>query len=347
MKPSILISTTNSIEGMEIEKYYDLISTNVVLGTNILSDIGASFSDLFGGTSDIYQNKLDSIYKIALDKLRMKAKSLYANGVIGVKIDFDEISGGGKSMFMISVSGTAVRLKSTKSDSTIGDTIELTVLPEDLQATVEKIKIIDKIKRKIILSDQDWEFLIENPISDTIPELMEIYLNAFKDSPYPSTEEQKRLRRNIPLLLRQVQDENIPNLLYEKISENTIVISTLIKETDSFSPDFTLAVLKSTNIHAGIATLYADKRFYIREDIEPMNSILDLLDNLPDTGKVGMVKGILGSKEKFVCENNHQNDVADTYCESCGRNIKGLIVSEVEEIKDFKLKVDALKLLLA
>lgn len=48
MKPYVIISTTETIEGMEIEKYYDLISTNVVLGTNILSDIGASFSDLLG-----------------------------------------------------------------------------------------------------------------------------------------------------------------------------------------------------------------------------------------------------------------------------------------------------------
>jgi uncharacterized protein YbjQ (UPF0145 family) len=49
---------------MEIEKYFDLISTNVVLGTNVFSDLGASFSDFFGGTSDIYQNKLEKIYKV-------------------------------------------------------------------------------------------------------------------------------------------------------------------------------------------------------------------------------------------------------------------------------------------
>jgi uncharacterized protein YbjQ (UPF0145 family) len=80
MKSSILISSTESIEGMKIEKYIDLISTNVVLGTNIFSDIGASFSDFFGGTSDIYQNKLEKIYKIGLDKLKRKAQNLSANG---------------------------------------------------------------------------------------------------------------------------------------------------------------------------------------------------------------------------------------------------------------------------
>ncbi len=109
MSQKILVSTTNSIEGMEIEKYFDLISTNVVLGTNLFADIGASFSDFFGGTSDIYQNKLERIYKSALDKLRHKAQNLRANGVVGVKIDFDEVSGGGKSMFMISISGMAVK----------------------------------------------------------------------------------------------------------------------------------------------------------------------------------------------------------------------------------------------
>src|SRR5690606_31983431 len=162
MKPSILISTTNSIEGMEIEKYYDLISTNVVLGTNILSDLGASFSDLFGGTSDIYQNKLEKIYKLALEKLRLKASNLRANGVVGVKVDFDEISGGGKSMFMISVSGMAVRLKTLKKDSPITEENRDTVLPEDLDSMVNKLKILTKVKGNNNLTDQDWEFLIEN-----------------------------------------------------------------------------------------------------------------------------------------------------------------------------------------
>ncbi|MDR0262370.1 heavy metal-binding domain-containing protein [Sphingobacterium sp. ML3W] len=37
----MIVTTTNSIEGREISRYNDPIAANVVIGTNIFSDIGA------------------------------------------------------------------------------------------------------------------------------------------------------------------------------------------------------------------------------------------------------------------------------------------------------------------
>ncbi|WP_339706220.1 hypothetical protein [Algoriphagus aquimarinus] len=79
-----------------------------------------------------------------------------------------------------------------------------------------------------------------------------------------------------------------------------------------------------------------------------MNLILDGLNAMPNTGKIEMVKSLLGSpKEKFICEKNHQNDPIDEVCytEGCKRNIKGLRKTEVSKISEFKLKVEALGLL--
>jgi uncharacterized protein YbjQ (UPF0145 family) len=346
MKPHVLISTTDTMEGMEIEKYYDLISTNVVLGTNILSDIGASFSDLLGGTSDIYQNKLEKIYKLALDKFRLKASNLRANGVVGVKVDFDEISGGGKSMFMISVSGMAVRLIALKKDSKIKEEGGDTVLPEDLDAIVNKLKILAKVKRNETLTDQDWEFLIENSASEIIWELLQGYLAAFKDSPNPVNENQKLQRKYFPQLLRQINEDVVSKHLYPKITENPLIISTLLSESESFSADLTLELLKSGDFHNGIATVKANKRNYTSEDIDPMASIVKQIESLPITGKVEVIKGLLGSKEMYICENKHQNVATATYCNECGRNKQGLIREEVERLEEYKLRVEGLRILL-
>ena len=346
MKPYVIISTTETIEGMEIEKYYDLISTNVVLGTNILSDIGASFSDLLGGTSNIYQNKLEKIYKLALDKLKLKASNLRANGVVGIRVDFDEISGGGKSMFMISVSGMAVRLSTLKKDSKIKEDGADTVLPDDLDAIVNKLKILAKVKRNDSLTDQDWEFLLENSASEIIEELLQRYLAAFKDSPIPVNENQKLQRKYFPQLLRQINEDIVSKLLYPKINENPLVISTLLSESESFSPDLTLELLESGNFHNGIATLKAYKRSYTSEDIDPMASIVKQIESLPITGKVEVVKGLLGSKETYVCEEKHHNVASASYCNECGRNKQGLIREEVERFEEYKLRVEGLRMLL-
>src|SRR5690606_28518540 len=147
----------------------------------------------------------------------LKASNLKANGVVGVKVDFDEISGGGKSMFMISVSGMAVRLKALKKDYKIREESRNTILPEDLDTMVNKLKILAKVKSNNDLTDQDWEFLVENSASEAVWELLQIYLAAFKDYPNPVNENQKMLRKYFPQLLRQLSEDTVSEHLYPKI----------------------------------------------------------------------------------------------------------------------------------
>jgi uncharacterized protein YbjQ (UPF0145 family) len=108
---NLLVTTTSSIEGMTIKQYIKPISAHVVAGTNFFSDFFASFSDVFGGRSQTYQRQLSSIYSEAIEILKQSAYELGANCILGLKVDLDEISGKGKSMFMITATGTAVRIE--------------------------------------------------------------------------------------------------------------------------------------------------------------------------------------------------------------------------------------------
>lgn len=117
MKNNFIISTTHNIEGCPIKRYIDAICTNIVIGTNIFSDFAASFTDFFGGRSDSYKKKLEIIYNEASKELKQKALNLGANAIIGFKVDFDEISGKDKSMFMVSVSGTACIIDKNEDDT--------------------------------------------------------------------------------------------------------------------------------------------------------------------------------------------------------------------------------------
>ena len=49
----MIVTTTNSIEGREISRYDDPRAANVVIGTNIFSDIGAGYE----GSLTILQTK--------------------------------------------------------------------------------------------------------------------------------------------------------------------------------------------------------------------------------------------------------------------------------------------------
>lgn len=102
-----IITTTDTIPNAEITEILDIVYSNIVIGTNIFSDIAAAFTDFLGGKSRTYISKLDAMREEAKNELICKARQLGANAIIGVRTDYEEISGGSKQMFMVYMSGTA------------------------------------------------------------------------------------------------------------------------------------------------------------------------------------------------------------------------------------------------
>ncbi|HOP49668.1 MAG TPA: heavy metal-binding domain-containing protein [Ignavibacteriales bacterium] len=106
----MIILTTPSIEGREIEKYLGVVSGNAVLGTNIFRDIFAGIKDIVGGRMGQYEDVLEKAQELAIEEMKEKAEKLGANAIIGVNISFNTI-GQASSMLMVNVVGTAVLIK--------------------------------------------------------------------------------------------------------------------------------------------------------------------------------------------------------------------------------------------
>ena len=120
----ILVTTTSSVEGLKVKHYLKPISAHLVAGTNLFSDFFASFSDVFGGRSQTYQKQLTSLYNEAIERLRTTAYEIGANCIIGLHVDLDEISGKGKSMFMLTAMGTAVIIEDSNRDRILQNPVE-------------------------------------------------------------------------------------------------------------------------------------------------------------------------------------------------------------------------------
>jgi uncharacterized protein YbjQ (UPF0145 family) len=104
----MLVTTTHTIEGRKIKEYHGLVSGEAILGANIFKDIFAGIRDIVGGRSAAYEKELRSAKDIAISEMMDNAKSMGANAVIGVDLDYETIGGGGGNMLMVSASGTAV-----------------------------------------------------------------------------------------------------------------------------------------------------------------------------------------------------------------------------------------------
>ena len=103
-------STTPSLEGRTIVDYCGVVTGEAILGANIFKDFFAGIRDIVGGRSGAYEKELRKAREIAFAEMNDQAKSLGANAVVGIDIDYETVGKDG-SMLMVSVSGTAVKVK--------------------------------------------------------------------------------------------------------------------------------------------------------------------------------------------------------------------------------------------
>ncbi len=106
----MLISTAHSVEGRTVAEYLGLVTGEAIIGAHLFKDLFAGIRDLVGGRSQAYESTIREARDAAVADMQAEAERRGGNAVIGVDIDY-EVVGQGGSMMMVSVSGTAVRLK--------------------------------------------------------------------------------------------------------------------------------------------------------------------------------------------------------------------------------------------
>ena len=97
--------------GIKILQRIDIISAETVFGVNMFRDMFASIRNVVGGRSGAMQKVLLDARNTCLLELRREALMVGANAIIGVDLDYSEISGGGKTMLMLVANGTAVKIE--------------------------------------------------------------------------------------------------------------------------------------------------------------------------------------------------------------------------------------------
>jgi len=102
------LTTGYDFNGYNITRYVGIISGEVVLGTGFLSEFSASVSDILGGQSQMFADKLEVAKDSAIEKLKIKSAQKGGNAIIGV--DFDYITFA-NNMVGVVANGTSVVIK--------------------------------------------------------------------------------------------------------------------------------------------------------------------------------------------------------------------------------------------
>jgi uncharacterized protein YbjQ (UPF0145 family) len=103
-------TTTPSLEGRVITDYLGVVVGEAILGANIFKDIFGAVRDIVGGRAGAYEQEMGKARSIAFEELETEARMLGADAIVGIDLDY-EVVGSKGGMMMVSISGTAVKIK--------------------------------------------------------------------------------------------------------------------------------------------------------------------------------------------------------------------------------------------
>ena len=107
----IIVTTEPTMNEYRVTERIEVITAECVFGMNLFKDFFASITDILGGRSSSSQKVLRDARKTCLTELRREALIAGANAIVGVDLDYNEISGDGKNMLFLVASGTAVKVE--------------------------------------------------------------------------------------------------------------------------------------------------------------------------------------------------------------------------------------------
>ena len=116
LKIKAIMLTTETAPNLNITKRIEIVTAECAFGMNIFKDLFAGVRDIVGGRSKAVQKTMRDSRKTALYELKKEAYEVGANAVVGVDLDYVELSNAG-SMVMLVASGTAVVIGETDDAS--------------------------------------------------------------------------------------------------------------------------------------------------------------------------------------------------------------------------------------
>jgi uncharacterized protein YbjQ (UPF0145 family) len=339
----ILVVTTSTLDGLKIKKHLKPVSAHVVAGTNLFSDFFGGLTDVFGGRSSTYQKQLSSLYNEAIERIKYNAHEIGGNCIIGLSIDMDEISGKGKSMFMLTAIGTAVIIEKDEKSIQSSNTNEKfeNVGVERINNLRQRKEIIKNAEESLLVyDDETWSFITSNQVEEIFPFILKRYTSIIEDFK-SMLETYNVFHKNFISYIDALEENKKLNLLYDKIESETnhqvaLYLSKVIKELNLYDFEKNMRLLKNPDFKKqkiGIRISTYDKSFYNKTDIEQLNQTKNFVaTTFKERGEITTKKQLLSSKEKVVwnCEcGNKSIDIGD-FCGSCNNDIFGFKSNEMD-----------------
>lgn len=333
-----LMSTTSLLETHQIVRYAGIVTAHVVAGTNIFRDLFASFSDVVGGRCISYQRELAAIGREALQELGSRAARLGANGVVGVRVDHDEISGGGKSMLMVTASGTAVQIEGMPASTRLHAPESEEISQDDFDELLRKRHVLDEAREGELKLDEDvWEYAVRNQVWELAPYILS-QLPTRRPLLSGASEQSDRFAPWVMFFSALPPGLAVP-AIYEALAsapgtgyeENVRRVMDKAGLTD-YSQTKSLLESDSRDLQlVGIRTLDVSKRAYTERDLGLLRECIACANRAfpKDESVHARRTGVTHREVKYwICKCGAKNTLGHSFCTECSCDRRGVSSQE-------------------
>jgi len=276
------------------------------------------------------------MYNEAIEKLKTDVYRLGANCIVGLKVDIDEISGGGKSMFMITAIGTPVvaALDQKPNAGLDAGSITHVVTRDSIETLKRKKSYLDFIRNsKEVVPNNVWEFMVNNRVVEAYSDLLNRYSTMRREGNLPE-EAIRSFEKWLVAYIGNLPEDKKIDILYQTLQVETD--SNVIKQFYELIKQLDLVDLKKVKAwlmdpefklrKKGVGILPFHKSYYSAEDLADLIEIVNVLKtNFGEQGVRSLKKQLLSSKEKEVwsCECGKTGISIGENCPGCGQDIYG------------------------
>ena len=290
MSDNILISTGSGLEGYEIVEYLGFISSQALLGSNFLSGIASTVTNV----SQKDMAKLDKCREEAEKRLLKEADKKKANAIIGLKMTYASLDGGS---FGVVMTGNAVVVrKRVVVDNSIHK--ELYVMNYYTRVVPRPVKIIlDGTKNEI-----DLGIVCYNYNNDDI-------LAIRTDIEFTNLYDERLLLKNVDFAFQKGGNLSV--------IESDFIQSKLIPND--------IQILKEAKVYL---TKYVTTRGVIECNDAPrdVNMSYKRLESLKSKKGIDAVSRYITDGMIWTCNCGHVNEAGAEECIVCSRKQKDIAV---------------------
>lgn len=353
MNLQIELFSTPTVEGRKILSSKGFVCANVVLGAGVISNAYKEECDL---PKYIEKESIEPYHQELFDALEKEVLKKRANAVIDLHIEHNYVHYGDSYYLLISAHGTVVALEGAdipENRNINGKVLEQQIIRKQISTKLKEWYDEYNGNRCCYISDDEWKYVCRYPDISYAEYLHLAYTERILDDSTnvggirSETIYYSRFFKYFKKLPYEKQIE----LAYKYCNQQS---SKLIVECDLFDAKHILEWAQKGELGFAADCLKAQKKEYSAQDLEDMQELYDFYVNLPEDKIEEKVDGVkVWGVHRYLCKscdhefNISENTKEEAYCWWCKKGKKGLTQEQEERVKEFGIKIEALKELLS